>query len=150
MKKKMLPKTAAILAAALTISACGLSVSAESYNHTPVNESAPAAVILQEEDNVYSAALTDHDYDSGYEIALTANSNSENKDTDWLKIILISLGISILVTGITVYFIYKGYKYNGMTEPYEFKDKAPLDLTDSEDVLIDVHVTSVHINRDKS
>ena len=44
--------------------------------------------------------------------------------------------------------IYRGYKYNGQTEPYEFKDKAPLELREKEDVLIDVRVTTEHIERD--
>ena len=58
--------------------------------------------------------------------------------------------ISIIGTGLIVYFIYRGYKYNGMTEPYEFKNKAPLELKDREDALIDVHVTTRRIERNNN
>lgn len=143
MKKNFLSKTAAVLAAAAMIAACGLSVSAESYIDTAVNEAS-----VQAEDEALTAV---YEYDSSYDydIVPTAKSSSSSgeKSTDWLKIIIVALVISILGTGLTVYFIYRGYKYNGMTEPYEYKDKAPLELSDREDVLIDVHVTTRHIER---
>ncbi len=143
MKKNFLSKTAAVLAAAAMIAACGLSVSAESYIDTAVNEAS-----VQAEDEAFTAV---YEYDSSYDydIVPTAKSSSSSgeKSTDWLKIIIVALVISILGTGLTVYFIYRGYKYNGMTEPYEYKDKAPLELSDREDVLIDVHVTTRHIER---
>ena len=143
MKKNFLSKTAAVLAASAMIAACGLSVSAESYIDTAVNEAS-----VQAEDEAFTAV---YEYDSSYDydIVPTAKSSSSSgeKSTDWLKIIIVALVISILGTGLTVYFIYRGYKYNGMTEPYEYKDKAPLELSDREDVLIDVHVTTRHIER---
>ena len=88
----------------------------------------------------------DYDYDSGYHYADT--TTAKKKSPDWLKIILISLGISLVVTGITVFFIYNGYKNNGKTEPYEYTKKAPLELTDKADELVDVRVTTRTIHRD--
>ena len=89
----------------------------------------------------------------GYDIVpldTASSSSSEGKSVNWVKIILISLAISAVVTGIAIYMIYRGYKYNGMTEPYEFKHKAPLHLQEREDALIDVHVTSVHIEHNNN
>ena len=105
--------------------------------------------------------LADADYDSVYDIDaalgqdnsyeyVTTGSESKKKSVDWVKVILISVAISAVVTGITVFVIYRGYKHNGETEPYEFTKKAPLELTGQEDTLVDVRVTTRTINRDNN
>ena len=93
------------------------------------------------------------EYDSGHEYDNTAsskNSSSKKKEVSWPKIILISLGISALVTGITVFYIYNGYKNNGKTEPYKYNEKAPLELSEMMDTLVDVRVTKRHIERNNN
>lgn len=140
MKKNIFKRSAAVITAALVLLCCGIPASAESI--TADN----AAAIANEENAGTAVYGYDGDYD--YDIIQTAESSSSESKKNWLKIILIALGISIIGTGIIVYIIYRGYKYNGMTEPYEYKDKAPLELSDREDVLIDVHVTTRHIERD--
>ena len=160
MKKKIFSGAAAVLAAAAIMTLCGLSASAEGYAD-PMNEVSEAAAVCQNEGTVFCASPSYDDPDAGYDIILTDTSSipdsnssvtvsSEKEEKNWGKIIGIAVIISAVVTGLVVYFTFRGYKYNGMTEPYKFKEKAPLELTDSEDVLIDVHVTSVHINRNRS
>ncbi len=145
MKKNYLKKASLILAAAAMLSVCGLTASAESV--APADE---VTVCTATADEAFTAVY-DYGTDYDYDIIQTADSSSNEKESkNWVEIILIALGVSILVTGIVVYIIYRGYKYNGMTEPYEYKDKAPLELTEREDVLVDVHVTSRHIERNKN
>lgn len=149
MKKNCIKKTAAVIAAALTIFCCGISASAESIDIAEV----PAASEVNDYAVVYGYDDYDGNYDYNYNndnAPATGKSKSEPEKKNWLQIILIALGVSIVGTGLTVYFIYRGYKYNGMTEPYEYKDKAPLELSDREDVLIDVQVTTRHIERNNN
>lgn len=87
-------------------------------------------------------------YDDNAEI-VTMSSDSDSDKPDMTKVILIAAGISIVVTGITVVCIYISYKTNGKTEPYQFGSKAPLDLKESSDILVDTRITKVKIKDDK-
>ena len=146
-KKAFLLCAAAAVTLTASVSVCALPVMAQT-------EPAPAAAVQTlGEDQVTVVPMDysydydhDYDYDSGYHYADT--TTAKKKSPDWLKIILISLGISLVVTGITVFFIYNGYKNNGKTEPYEYTKKAPLELTDKADELVDVRVTTRTIHRD--
>ncbi len=145
-KKHFLSSAAAILAAAAVIGIGALSVSAAQNVSSDINTDAAVQTLAFDENN-----------DASLDIKPIANDNKtdksgkkKDKSVSWVKIILISFGISAVVTGITVYFIYNGYKHNGKTEPYEYTKKAPLDLTDSQDELVDVRVTSVHIERNNN
>lgn len=165
MKQHFFAKTAAVLLSAGILAFGGMSAAAAGADAvidevpaiTAAAPAAPAAptdcgeipaVAAAQPDSLYAAAddytvmLTDTDDD----IIAEAPKKSKN----WVKIILIALAVSLVITGITVYMIFRRYKYNGQTEPYEFKEKAPLELKEKEDVLIDVRVTSVHINRDNN
>lgn len=148
MIKKHISRTLAVFAAAAAVSACGgMAVSAENDLPLPVEE--PAAQTVTVTDAETPEIITvDYNYTYEYDEYEVNESSKKNKKKDWVKIILVGLGISIVVTGITVYMIYRSYKYNGMTEPYEYKNKAPLELTEKEDQLVDVHVTKRHINKD--
>lgn len=64
------------------------------------------------------------------------------------KTIAIAIGVSILATGITVFLIFNSYKTNGQSEPYTYKKKAPLELSDAEDIHVDTIVTRTKIERD--
>ena len=77
-----------------------------------------------------------------------ASSKSSSKDP--FKIIVYSFGISIVVTGITVVGIYRSYKYNGQTEPYQYTKNAPLSLTRTDDELIDRQVNKRKIERNNN
>lgn len=148
MIKRYLSKAFAVLAAALAISSCGMMASAAQTDMTAalsMQTMAETDITADENGNIYYGEDDQYVYsvDDQGEIVKTEKKN-------WVKIILVALVISGLATGITVFIIYRGYKYNGMTEPYEFKNKAPLSLTEKEDMLIDVHVTSRHINRDNN
>ncbi len=141
-------RAAVVLSAAVLLAAGGTAAYAAADDTVPEIQPVTAAA----EANEYEITPVDYTYDH-YEVNVDSNGNvtaKEKKSKNWVEIILVALGISVVVTGITVYVIYRGYKYNGMTEPYEFKNKAPLDLREKEDQLIDVHVTSVHINRDNN
>ncbi|MGN0470003.1 MAG: hypothetical protein ACI4GV_03710 [Acutalibacteraceae bacterium] len=80
--------------------------------------------------------------------AIVAVSKSSEKDKPNMgKVIGIAAGISIVVTGIVVFCIYNSYKTNGMTEPYQYNNKAPLNLTESRDVLVDTRITKRKIEK---
>ena len=154
MKRHVLSKTTAVLCAAAAI-ACCTAASAAELTDAPAQGAAltDATENATEPETAVIADYYDYGYDyygDDYDYHYDHYERKESKQKDWLKIILIALGISVVATGITVYIIYRGYKYNGMTEPYEYKNKAGLDLAVREDNLVDVHVTSVHINRDQS
>lgn len=150
--KELLKRTAALCGAAALVAVGGLTVSAAAAEEVPVPLTAAVQTVASpDETAIVTVPVTEGDTDA-YDIVMldtqsTKSSSSKQKSPNWVKIILISLGISLAVTGVAVWLIYRSYKYNGMTEPYEFKNKAPLDLKEREDALIDVHVTSVHINR---
>ena len=148
MMKKLFQRTVMVCGTAAVLMAGGLSAAAVTPEEVPVPLTEATAVTIAEEERLVTVSVTEGD--AGYDIVLTdtnTKDDSQKKSPNWGMIIPISLVISLVVTGIAVWMIYRGYKYNGMTEPYEFKNKAPLDLKEREDDLIDVHVTSVHINR---
>ncbi len=151
--KHLLIRTLMVMLVACSVMLCGFAVSAAAAEPLPelttVTENAPALttadITLSQDTDTTVGSLSGED---GYTIELTDTSSGSKKSVNWLKIILISVGISLVITIIVVLVIYNGYKSNGQTEPYEFKNKAPLDLKETEDILVDVSVTSVHINRD--
>lgn len=81
---------------------------------------------------------------------LDALASSRSSEKDPFKIIAYSLGISIVVTGFTVVKIYRSYKYNGQTEPYQYTKNAPLSLTRTNDELIDREVNRRKIERNNN
>lgn len=85
------------------------------------------------------------DYDDN--AAIVNMSKSSEKEKPMGKIIGIAAGISIVVTGIVVFCIFNSYKTNGMTEPYQYNNKAPLNLTESRDVLVDTRITKRKIEK---
>lgn len=70
------------------------------------------------------------------------------RPVNWFKVGGMAFLISTIGTIVTVAMIYRGYKYNGRTEPYPYSRKAPLELTDSEDILIDTQIRRERIERD--
>ena len=150
MKKSILKRTAAVCAAAALLTFGGLTVSAAAEDTTAPAIVTETADMLPTDNTVVTVPVTGGEQDDYDIVTLDTGSSSDKQEKNWGKIILIAVIISIIGTGLIVYFIYRGYKYNGMTEPYEYKNKAGLDLAVREDNLVDVHVTSVHINRDHS
>ncbi len=153
MMKRFFSRTLAILSAAAAISSCGaLAVEAAADPAEP--EAAAVTMAQNPEDEVTIApvkkVLVSEDSTYKYYIDDQTLKESKEKKTSWVKVILVALGVSAVITGVVVYIIYRGYKYNGMTEPYEYKNKAPLELREREDQLVDVHVTSRKINRDNN
>lgn len=140
-KKHFLSSSAAVLAAAAAISICTMGVFAVE-NTAPETNITPA---IQTE--AYSEYNDTDFYIQAVNKKSGESSNQKEKSVNRANIILISFGISALVTGITIYVIYSGYKHNGRTEPYEYTKKAPLELTEEQDDLVDVRVTSVRIER---
>ncbi len=146
MKKKYFLICAAALAVAASVSFGAMTVNAQ-------DEIVPeTAAAVQADTAGADAVYIDyaHDnYEYDYYTTTATTGSTKKKSVNWLQVILISVGISAIVTGITVAIIYKGYKHNGMTEPYEYTKKAPLELTDKEDELVDVRVTSRKIERNR-
>lgn len=91
---------------------------------------------------VENAAVNDDDA-----AIVTVSKSSEADKPNMGKVIGIAAGISIVVTGIVVFCIYNSYKTNGMTEPYQYNNKAPLNLTESRDVLVDTKITKEKIEK---
>lgn len=75
-------------------------------------------------------------------------SAADHEQPDLVKIILRSFGIGAVVSGVTVFIIFRRYKTNGQTEPYTYKKKAPLTLTKSEDIHVDTKIVRRKIERD--
>lgn len=71
---------------------------------------------------------------------VSTEKTEKKSSSDLVKDILIALGISVAVTGITVFLIAHSYKTNGKSEPYPYNKKAPLSLTRSEDDHIDTRL----------
>ena len=82
-------------------------------------------------------------------ITVSTDSKSKKDSSDLVKDILIALGISLAVSGITVVVIACRYKFNGRTEPYPYNRKAALELSASEDVLIHTDIKRERIERDR-
>lgn len=79
------------------------------------------------------------------------SKDSDKKDKPNMgKVIGIAAGISVVVTGIVVFCIYSSYKTNGMTEPYQYNNKAPLKLTNSRDILVDTKITKRKIEKNNN
>ena len=74
--------------------------------------------------------------------------NTKNKsDKNPVKIILISLGVALVVSGVSVFLVAHGYKNNGKTEPYPYNKKAPLDLRVRDDIHIDTQIEKRKIEK---
>ena len=126
-KSKMIPKFAAVIMAALCLMLCSFAVSAAA-DAEPAGETA--------------AVSEGADY--------TALSPSKKSSKNPVKIVVISLAISVLATGITVFLIYNSYKNNGKTEPYPYNQKAPLDLKLVEDIHVDTQIRRTRIERNNN
>lgn len=128
--KVFLSKTMAILLAVFVIGVSSTVVFA--LNDTEIQEN-------NLNNSEYSIQTVDRYYND-YE-------DDEDKP-DMAKVIGIGLVFSIVVTAATIFFIYRSYKTNGMTEPYPYNQKAPLQLTDAEDRFVDKTVVKIKIKTD--
>ena len=136
MKKKsfLLTLFTAVIAVIMTIFVT-LTVSAyeetKTVSDTPVQQTA-----------AYSDYY-DH-YDDYYE-----NNGTYRNEINWFRAIGTSLLVSVIGSGIAVAVVFSRYKFNGKTEPYPYNRKAPLELTGTEDVLIDRQIIRERIERDR-
>lgn len=71
----------------------------------------------------------------------------KEKTPDLGRAIIIGLVAAVVVDGVAVFLIFNGYKNNGKTEPYPYSQKAPLNLTKREDVLVDTTVEKRKIEK---
>ncbi|MDD6489468.1 MAG: hypothetical protein PUG48_06625 [Clostridia bacterium] len=96
---------------------------------------------------VDNATINDEDNAA---IVTVSKDSEKDKPKNMGKVIGIAAGISIVVTGIVVFCIYTSYKTNGKTEPYQYGNKAPLQLTHSTDMLIDTKITKRKIEKNNN
>ena len=97
-------------------------------------------------DDIPDIQQTAYDYyDDGYYDDYAAGA----RPVDWFKVGGGAFLISTIGTIVIVIWIYSGYKFNGQTEPYSYSRKAPLELTGSEDVLIDRQIRRERIERNR-
>lgn len=120
----------------------------------PVSFCAMAA----EADDEPAIVAADRDYDTeygnkdeDYSIVETAKSSKSSSGSHSIvKAILVAFGVSTVGTIIWVIVIVNGYKNNGKTEPYPYNKKAPLELTEASEELINTEVTKRKIERNNN
>lgn len=139
--KKYLVKLSAVLLAMMALTFCtAFMVSAAPSNENELSMSDYSLAESTEEVEISSAVSQSNQNSVENSAAEQTAKKSKNKSRDWAKIILISVGVSAVITLIWVLSIYHSYKTNGRTEPYPYNQKAPLELKLSEDILIDTNV----------
>ncbi len=77
------------------------------------------------------------------------NNSSYRMGTNWGRAIGTSVLVSVIGSVVVVAFVFGRYKFHGRTEPYPYNRKAPLELTGSEDILIDTQIRRERIERDR-
>ena len=77
------------------------------------------------------------------------NNSSYRMRTNWGRAIGTSVLVSVIGSVVVVAFVFGRYKFHGRTEPYQYNRKAPLELTGSEDILIDTQIRRERIERDR-
>jgi len=77
------------------------------------------------------------------------NNSSYRMGTNWGRAIGTSVLVSVIGSVVVVAFVFSRYKFHGRTEPYPYNRKAPLELTGSEDILIDTQIRRERIERDR-
>ena len=77
------------------------------------------------------------------------NNSSYRMRTNWGRAIGTSVLVSVIGSVVVVAFVFGRYKFHGRTEPYPYNRKAPLELTGSEDILIDTQIRRERIERDR-
>ena len=99
------------------------------------------SAVYEEYDTNMSAEQMAYDdyYDDGY--------YSDSRPVSMGRTIGTSVVVSIVGSVIAVLVVWGRYKFNGRTEPYPYTRKAPLELTDREDVLVDRYVKTERIER---
>ncbi len=99
----------------------------------------------QLDDTAPDIQQTAYDYhDDGY-----YDNHAAARPVDWFKVGGGAFLISTIGTIVIVMWIYSGYKFNGRTEPYPYNRKAPLELIDGEDILIDRQIRRERIERNR-
>ena len=113
-----------------------------------------AAALLFGSAAVYAAGTSQTDISSSQKTTAVSSAEESShkkersKKPDFNKIIIVSIGISAIISLSTVCCVYHGYKSNGKTETYPY-NKAPLNLRVSQDTLIDTNVTKIKIQKNK-
>ncbi len=139
MKKRLLSFVFSLMIVSMIMLAAGAAVGvcAAEYDSAATD----AAVTTTGDEPVVAQLDTDTASDS---------TTKTKEPKNLLKIILISVGISAVISVVSVIVIRSGYKSNGKSEPYPYDKKAPLNLTLKEDTLIDTQVTKTKIEKEQS
>ncbi len=96
-----------------------------------------------------SVQQTAYDYYDDYYDDYYENNSSYRMRTNWGRAIGTSVLVSVIGSVVVVAFVFGRYKFHGRTEPYPYNRKAPLELTGSEDILIDTQIRRERIERDR-
>jgi len=100
------------------------------------------SAVYEEQDtnmSVEQMAYNDSYYDDDY--------YGNPRSVDMGRAIGTSLVVSIIGSVVAVLVVFGRYKFNGRTEPYPYNRKAPLVLTESEDVLVEQYIKTERIER---
>lgn len=124
-------KTGKILISALTVMLLAVAVV---FGAMSVN-----AVYEEQDTNISVEQMAYDDYYDDY--------YGNPRSVDMGRAIGTSLVVSIIGSVVAVLVVFGRYKFNGRTEPYPYNRKAPLVLTESEDVLVEQYIKTERIER---
>jgi len=102
-----------------------------------------AVSAAQPDDTSPSIQQTAYDDDYYYD------DYAQARPVNWFKVVGGAFLVSTIGTIVIVAIIYGGYKFNGRTEPYPYTRKAPLELTGTEDILVDTQIRRERIDRNR-
>lgn len=149
--KKYLLSGLVVLMAVTIVVWCGVSLSAAAAE-------LPAAPQVVTVDTGYYDDGYDDYYDDYYNDYYNDDYRGERpsssseirtpKPKNWLMIIGCTIVIPAVAALVFVIGTISSYKHNGKTEPYPYNNKAPLELTEADDILVDTDIRRVRIQRD--
>lgn len=101
----------------------------------------PQKPLIQATD-YYDDYYDDYYYDDGY-----YDDDYYDAPPDMINCILFGAIFGVVCGGISVVIVYLRYKNNGKSEPYPYNNKATLNLSQSDDLLVDTRVTHVKVHK---
>ncbi len=76
------------------------------------------------------------------------DDDTYNNSQDMVLYIIWGIVGGVIGGGLSMLFVFLRYKNNGKSEPYPYRNKADLNLSQSNDLLVDTRVTRTKIRQD--
>lgn len=87
----------------------------------------------------------DNYYDDYYDDYYDGYDDTYNNSQDMVLYIIWGIVGGVIGGGLSMLFVFLRYKNNGKSEPYPYRNKADLNLSQSNDLLVDTRVTRTKI-----